>query len=151
MSRAMQVAVVLAGYGAAIAAAVVAAWMYNARVAALPYDTSGGMYAAGEAMYSLGAFLVVALVPTLLALWFLRGHEKFWNLVAVVSLVFAVAGLLAVLTPLVTRSTGRFALALIGLLALAQLLGMPLWSVAFAVFAFLAPTRAASRAAARVP
>ena len=103
------------------------------------------MYAAGEAMYSLGAFLVVALVPTLLALWFLRGHEKFWNLVAVVSLVFAVAGLLAVLTPLVTRSTGHFALALIGLLALAQLLGMPLWSVAFAVFAFLAPPREARR------
>jgi len=119
MSRPLRVAVVVAGYGAAIAAAVVAAWMYNARVAALPYDTSGGMYAAGEAMYSLGAFLVVALVPTLLALWFLRSHEKFWNLVAVASLVFAVAGLLAVLTPLVTRSTGHFALALIGLLALA--------------------------------
>jgi hypothetical protein len=84
-------------------------------------------------------------VPTLLALWFLRSHERFWNLVAVASLVFAVAGLLAVLTPLVTRSTGHFALALIGLLALAQLLGMPLWSVAFAVFAFLAPTREARR------
>src|SRR6266446_3836403 len=42
MSRPLRVAVVVAGYGAAIAAAVVAAWMYNARVAALPYDTSGG-------------------------------------------------------------------------------------------------------------
>jgi hypothetical protein len=143
MSRPLQVAVVVAGYGAAIAAAVAAAWMYNARVAALPYDTSGGMYAAGEGMYSLGAFLVVALVPTLLALWFLRGHEKFWNRVAVASLAFAVAGLLAVLTPLVTRSTGHVALALLGLLGLAQLLGMPLWSVAFALFAFLAPTREA--------
>ena len=35
----------------------------------------------------------------------------------------------------------RYQLLLLGLLGLAQLLGMPLWSVAFALFAFLAPTR----------
>ena len=145
MSRWAQIGVVVAGYGAAMAAAAVAAAMYNARVSTLPYDTSGGMYAAGESMYSLAAFLVVALVPTLLALWFLRGHQKFWNGVALASIAFAAAGLLAVLTPLVTRSTASIALALVGLLALAQLLGMPFWSLTFALFAFLAPTREARR------
>ena len=96
MGRAARIAVVVAGYAAAIGAAAIAAWAYNWRVAAFPYDTSGGMYAGGEMMCSLAAFLCVALVPTLLALWFLRGNEKFWNVVAVASLAFAVVGLLAV-------------------------------------------------------
>jgi hypothetical protein len=145
MNRWAQIGVVVAGYAAAVAAAVAAAAVYDARVSALPYDTSGGMYAGGEMLSSLAAFLLVALVPTALALWFLRRHERFWNVVGVASLAFAVAGLLAVLSPLVTRSTGGVALALIGLLALAQLLGVPLWSLAFALFAWLAPTRDARR------
>jgi hypothetical protein len=145
MTRRAKVGVVIAGYVAAIVAGVVAAWLYNVRMAAMPYDTSGGMYAGGEMLASLAAFLVVAMVPTLLALWFLRPHERFWNTVAVVSLVFAVAGLLAVLMPLVTHGTERGALMLVSLLGLSQLLGMPLWFVAFAVFAILAPTRVARR------
>jgi len=145
MSARAQIAAVVAGYGIAIAAGVVAAWMYDARVAALPYDTSGGMYAGGEMMSSLGAFLVVSLLPTLLALWFLRNNEKFWNAIAVAAVAFACAGLVAVLMPLVTRSTGGIALALLSLLGLAQLLGVPLWSLAFASFALLAPTRPARR------
>ena len=145
MGRAARIAVVLAGYAAAIGVAAIAAWAYNRRVAAFPYDTSGGMYAGGEMMYSLAAFFCVALVPTLLALWFLRGNEKFWNVVAVASLAFAIAGLLAVLTPLVTTSTRNAALALLGLFGLAQLLGVPLWVLAFGLFAWLAPTRQSRR------
>jgi hypothetical protein len=145
MSRWVQIGVVVAGYGAAIAVAIVATWIYDARISALPYDTSGGMYAGGEAIYSLAVFLAVALVPTSLALWFLRRHEKFWNAIAVTSLAFAGAGLLAVLTPLATRSTRSIALSLVGLLALAQLLGMPFWFLTFALFAVLAPTREARR------
>ena len=105
MSRLAKVGVVITGYVAAIVAGNVAAGLYNARVATLPYDTSGGMYAGGEMLSSLAAFLVVALVPTLLALWFLRRHERFWNAVAVASLAFAGAGLLAVLVPLVFHRT----------------------------------------------
>ncbi len=146
MGRAAQVGIVVVGYGAAVGAAALAAHLYNLRVAALPYDTSGGMYAGGEMMSSLGAFLAVALVPTLLALWFLRRHERFWNGVAIASLAFAAAGLLAVLMPLVIRSPGgSTAPVLVGLLALAQLLGVPLWSAAFVLFAALAPTRETRR------
>ena len=146
MSSPARIATVVAGYGMAIIAAVVAAWMYDARVAALPYDTSGGMCAGGEMMTSLGAFLLVASIPTLLALWFLRGNERVWNAIAVASVAFASAGLVAVLMPLVTRSaSGHLALVLLGLLALAQLLGVPLWSAAFALFALLAPTQKVRR------
>jgi hypothetical protein len=145
MSRTTQIAVVLAGYAAAIGAAALAAWAYNRRVASFPYDTSGGMYAGGEMMASLAAFLCVALVPTVLALWFLRGHEGFWNVVAAAALAFASVGLLAVLMPLVTTSSRNVALALLGLFGLAQLLGVPLWLLAFALFAWLAPTRESRR------
>jgi len=144
MSRGAQVGAVIAGYGAAIAAGMVAARIYNARVAALPYDTSGGMYAGGEALSALGAFLVVSLLPTLLALWFLRRHHKLWNGVAVASVAFAGVGLLAVLMPLLIRSPTGY-LAILGLLGLLQLLGMPLWFVGFVLLAFLAPTREARR------
>lgn len=146
MSRFAKVGVVVAGYFAAIVAGAVAARLYDVRVAALPYDTSGGMYAGGQLMYSLAAFLVVSLVPTLLALWFLRRHEKFWNAVAVASLAFAVAGLLAVLMPRVFHtSSTHIALVIVDLLRLSRLLGMPLWSATFVLFAILAPFPEARR------
>ena len=54
------------------------------------------------------------------------------------------------LTPLVTHSTDNLALVLVGLLGLAQLLGVRLWLAAFALFAFLAPdARGAPHAALR--
>ena len=103
------------------------------------------MYAGGEMITSLAAFLFVALFPTLLALWFLRANEKFWNAVAVASLAFAAIGLLAVLLPVVTASTRSVALGLIGLVGIAQLLGAPLWLLSFGLFAWLAPTPWARR------
>ena len=149
MSVRAQVAVVVVGYGIAVAAGVLAGRVYDASVSALPYDTSGGMYAGGEAITSLGTFLIVSLVPTLLALWFLRHNEKLWNAIAVASIAFAAAGLAAVLMPLVTRPAGAsVGLALLALLGLVQLLGVPLWSLAFAGFAFLAPTRPVATQAA---
>lgn len=143
MSRSAKVGLVIAGYVAAFVAGGLAARLYDVRVAALPYDTSGGMYAGGQMMASLAAFLVVALAPTLLALWFLRGHERFWNGVGVLSIAFAAAGLLAAL--LFRSAPTQGALAVLSLLGLAQLLGVPLWAGAFVLFACLAPTRSARR------
>ncbi len=146
MSRGAKVALVCTGYLLAFVAGGVASYLYNVRVSKLPYDTSGGMYAGGELLASIAAFLVVALVPTLLALWFLRRNGTFWQSTALASLGFAVVGLLAVLTPLVTRESPRHPVhVLFSLLGLAQLLGMPLWTVAFVLFAVLAPTPRAKR------
>jgi hypothetical protein len=141
MVRRTKISLVLAGYALAVVAAFVAGWLYDVSVAGLPYDTSGGMYAGGQLMASLASFLVVALVPTLLGLWFLRAHERFWNAVAVSALVFAVIGLVAVLA---RRTLGTAALP-IELMGLAQLLGVPIWFGAFALFAVLAPTQRARR------
>jgi hypothetical protein len=99
------------------------------------------MYAGGEALSAIAAFLIVALAPTLLALWFLRRNERFWKVVTILSVAFAGIGLIAVLLPLATHgSTKNPAFLLLGLVAIAQLLGAPLWAMAFALFAILAPT-----------
>jgi hypothetical protein len=89
VGRLAKASLVIVGYLAAIAAAAVAAWWYDVRMAALPYDTSGGMYAAGQMIQSLAAFLLVALAPTVLWLWFLRSHTGFWNGLALASIAFA--------------------------------------------------------------
>src|SRR5438093_7585135 len=130
MSRWAKAALVCAGYVLALVAGGVAGHVYNARVSALSYDTRGGMYAAGESLSALSAFLVVALVPTLLALWFQRRNRRLWQSIAIASLGFATAGLLAVLMPLVTHdSPSNLVMMAFSLLGLAQLLGMPLWTV----------------------
>ena len=107
---------------------------------------SGGMYAAGEFMTGFGTFLLVALVPTLLGLWFVRGNRKLWLAVSFASLAFAIAGLVGVLVPVAIRDSPRdLAAVLLSLLGLAQLLGVPLWTAAFGLFALLAPTGLARR------
>src|SRR5262245_1945344 len=137
MKAMTKVGMVAAGYVAAVAAGGVAGVLYNARMAVQPYDTSGGMYAGGELLTELAAFLPIALVTTLLALWFLRHHRGLWTAVALASLAFALAGLAGVLMPRCGHDgPTTIATALLALLGLAQLLGAPLWILAFVLFAF---------------
>lgn len=143
MKRWSKLGMVLGGYVLAVVAAAVTGWAYDARLRALPYDTSGGMYAGGQMLAALAAFLVVALVPTLLALWFLRRHLVFWNGVAITSIAFAAFGLIAVVATVAWRGTAHSVL--LDLVGLAQLLGAPLWIGAFVLFAVLAPSPAIRR------
>jgi hypothetical protein len=91
-----KIGAVAAGYALALVAARVAAWMYDSRVSALPYDTSGGMYAFGQMSAALSAFLVVALPATALGVWFMR-RAGMWKALATGSLAFLGASVLAVL------------------------------------------------------
>lgn len=52
LGRSARIATVAGGYALAFAASWGAAWAYDVRMAAMPYDTSGGMYAAGESLAS---------------------------------------------------------------------------------------------------
>jgi hypothetical protein len=130
-----KVALVAGGYVLAVILAVAAERAFDAELATKPYDTSGGMYAGGLMLTFLGVLAVASLPPTLLALWFLRASPRFWNALAFASLAFAGAGLIAVLKMLVWRTPTLF-----DLFGVAQLLGVPLWGAAFALFALLAPT-----------
>jgi len=141
-----RIGTVIAGYALAIVAAFAAGWLYDLRVSQLPYDTSGGMYAGGEMITALGVFLVAAVVPTLLGLWFVRRNETFWRATGVAAIVFGATGLLAVLGSRLADVPGRGALAtFVELFALAQLLGVPIWTVSFALFARMAPSRPTRR------
>lgn len=132
--------VVVVGYVVAVIAGGVTGWAYDAHVRTLPYDASGGMYAGGQLLASLAALLVVALVPTVLALWFLRRHIGFWNGVATASIAFAALGLIAVLAPLAWRGSPQsIGLMIVDLLGLSHLLGVPLWLGAFVLFSLVAP------------
>jgi hypothetical protein len=146
MNTRTKVGLVAGGWIAAIASSFVATWLYNVRTAELPYDTSGGMYAGGEMLTGIGAFLFVGLVPVILTLWFMRRNHRFWNVIALAALAFAAVGLVSVLASRAFGATrgnaGSMALELLGL---AQLLGIPLWLGGCLVFAFLAPTRFARR------
>ena len=146
MKGSTKIGIVTAGYLAAFTAAWGAGALYDARLAAEPYDTSGGMYAAGQSLTALAAFLAVAAVPTLLGMWFLRRHPRVWNALAAGAVAFAVVGLVTVLAPVVFQPPERSLLHLVlGLLWLTQLLGVPLWVLAFGVFALLAPTPVSRR------
>jgi hypothetical protein len=54
-----RIGIVVVGYGIAVAAGALSGAAYDARVAKLPYDTSGGMYAGGQMLASLGVFALV--------------------------------------------------------------------------------------------
>ena len=84
MNRTTKVAVVLIGYALAVVAAVIAGYAYEAAVNKPGADTSGGMYAFGSAM--------AALVPTGLALWFIRTSEPAWRVLSRLGLAFAITG-----------------------------------------------------------
>lgn len=146
LGRPARIAMVVGGYLLAFGAAALASWAYNVRMAAMPYDTSGGMYAGGEMLTGLGAFFVAALPPTLLALWFLRRNARFWLFVAGGSLAFALVGLLGGFLFMSARAAPHDSLGIVlELTGLAQFLGVPLWTGAFVLFAILAPTRPARR------
>jgi len=136
------VGIVLAGYGLAFIASVAAVAIYDWHFTAADNQTMGGMIAGGELMYGTGVFLLVALAPTLLALWFMRKSRPAWSWFTGFGLAFAILGLAAVLATLAIREPPRATLIMLaGVIGVAQMLGSPLWIGGFALFAWLAPAR----------
>ena len=143
MNRWMRLALVLAGYVLALAASTVSVMLYDRGFPPADRQAMGGMIAGGEMMLGGAVFCLVSIVPTGLALWFLRGSRRFWSAFSVAGPAFAIAGLAAALMPLAAR--GAMArvpvLVLVGFLGLVQMLGAPLWIGSFLLFAVLAPAR----------
>ena len=141
MTRAKKVVLVLAGYGLAVVASVLAVALFDRQFT--PYDnqTMGGMIAGGEMMLGVAVFALASLLPTGLALWYLRRIRAFWSMFTGAGLVFAVLGLAAAAAVFGTTGTsGRLGLMdLVALFGVAQMLGSPLSIGAFILFAILAP------------
>jgi hypothetical protein len=143
MNRWTKLALVLAGYALAIASSIVSVLVYDSRFTPADNQAMGGMIAGGEMMLAGAVFCALSLPPTGLALWFLRGSRRFWSAFSAAGIAFAVAGLAAVLTPLVAgrAMATEPALMLVGLVGIVQMLGSPLWIGGFVLFAALAPAR----------
>lgn len=142
MSRLTRLSLVLGGYALAFVTSGVCVVLYDRRWTAQDNQTMGGMIAGGEMLLGFAVFCLVSLVPTGLALWFLRDSRRFWSAFTTAGLVFASTGLAAVLLPL---AVGRGAmgtvpaLVWVDVLAIAQMFGSPLWIGGFLLFAVLAP------------
>jgi hypothetical protein len=142
-SRRKKAGLVLAGYGLAVAASVVAGWLYDLRFSPTDQQASGGMIAFGELMFGAGVFAAVSAVPTALGLWWVRRHRGTWEWFSIASLAFALVGVLGVLALLTAtrESAGTPAIAWMSVLGIAQVFGAPIWIGGFALFAWLAPGR----------
>jgi hypothetical protein len=142
VSRLSKVGVVLAGYAAALLVAYVVDYAANYFVTHIQKspDASGGMAAFGDMLLFLGVFGVLALIPTALALYYLRPVVKFWSAFPAAALVVAATGPIAALM-MGRHPENPWAMLAVGLFGLLKVLAAPLLGVAFVIFAVIAPTR----------
>lgn len=141
MSGRSKLGVVLASYAVALLAAFVVSYARSyveARVD--PAQASGGMQAFGDMLFFFGLYGLLALVPTAMALYFLRPFEKFWTVFSTASLALSATGLLA---ELMMRRAQQFpwAMFVVGFFGLLKILGAPLFGMGFLICAALAPFR----------
>ena len=148
MSRWAKVGLVIGGYLLAPIAGCGAMAVYRLRFTPQDFQTMGGMIAGGEMMFGGAVFAAVALVPTLFVLWFLRGKRGLWSAISFAGLAFAAIGLASAFAVLAARGRGptrSTPLMFVELFGVIQMLGSPLWTSAFGLFALLAPAPALRR------
>jgi hypothetical protein len=142
MSRTSKLGVVLAGYAAALLATYASfyLYLYLLRLSNPSPDASGGMQAFGDSLLFGGLFGFLALIPTALALYFLRPVEKFWTFFSIACLALASTG------PVAAIMMGRpqqspWAGWVVGLFGLLKVLGAPLFGVGFLICGVISPFR----------
>jgi hypothetical protein len=140
-----KVAAVLGGYVVAIVAGCGAQYVGILGAQGPDVEASAGMYAVGDAIVFVAVFGVVSLLPTALALYFLRPFGAFWSALSIASVALAVTGVGAMLLMRSASSEaldhplgGASVLAAFLLIAVA-----PLLAGGFFISALVAPTRSA--------
>ncbi|NOT32842.1 MAG: hypothetical protein HOP12_01595 [Candidatus Eisenbacteria bacterium] len=143
MSRAKQVALVFAGYLLAFVASGLSAFFYDRSFSPADSQAMSGMIAGGTMFLAGGVFCLISIVPTGLALWFLRESRRFWAAFSFAGLLFAIVGLALSIAAVTTRGgmSREPLFALVSFLGIVQMFGSPLWIGGFLLFALLAPAR----------
>ena len=96
MKQLVKVGAVLAGYVAAFLVADAALYLRELQTQGDPaVQASAGMYAFGDFILFIEVFGVSAILPTVLALWFLRRFERFWLVFSLGCMTVAITGLAA--------------------------------------------------------
>jgi hypothetical protein len=134
---------VVAGYVIAVLAASAAVAVRVAHTSGPDSQASAGMYAFGDGLLFLAVFGVVAILPTGLALFFLRPYRVFWIVLSIVALVLAATGLLAAIVYVsashwaAPHSAWEFWAAL----SVLRMLPAPVLVMGFILAVFIAPNR----------
>jgi hypothetical protein len=95
MKALVKVGTVLAGYVAAVLVANAAVAVRFAHTCGTDAQASAGMYAFGDGLLFVAVFSAVALIPTGLALYFLRPCRWFWVAHSITAIAIAATALLA--------------------------------------------------------
>ncbi len=133
--------IIAAGYIAAFLLASVALHFRQIATPDAQVQASAGMYAFGDSIYFSNVFGVLALFPTGLALYCLRPFRAFWNVFSILSLSFAIAGLVCA-GAVALSSTWQHPpviMVLVTFFGVLLLLGSPLFTVMFLLCALFAP------------
>ena len=135
-----KVGIVVGGYALAVLFSYCVVSIYIGLTSGPDRDASAGMYAFGDTLLFVAVFGVVSIVPTGLALLFLRKSSIFWAVCCVVALLVASTSLvmvgLDVLEPMVTLSAD---LSTWAMLAFPRIFLSPFLAAAFGLSAFVAP------------
>ena len=138
MSRLSKVGRVLAGYAGALLVSAAVFYVY----VVMRKDAgagSGGMQAFGDSLLFVGVLGFLSLIPTAIALYYLRPFARFWTAFSIACLALAATGPVAALLMGRLHPSGSGAVVL-GFLGLMKVLGAPLIGLGFVVCAAIAPS-----------
>lgn len=139
MNRLTQAGVVCGGYAAALLFACAAFYLRQLSQDATD-QASSGMSAFGDLLLFVGLFGFLALIPTGLALYFLRPFAPFWTVAGYVSVVLAATAIWAELTVAWVSDPPSPSWSIGVLIGILRLLVAPGLALVFAMAALLAPT-----------
>jgi hypothetical protein len=146
MNRLVKCGTVLAGYALALLLAGVAVEIRFLHTQGSDAQASAGMYAFGDALLFIAVFSAAAVIPTGVALYFLRPCRWFWTALPLAALAIALSGVLGALLcvatarlPIPRQSPLQYWAAL----SVLRTLAAPLLAAVFVLSALIAPSPAA--------
>jgi hypothetical protein len=143
MKTSSRIGLVLGGYAVALGVAFALVYIRDLLTAGTDAQASQGMYAWGDSILFIAAFSVTALIPTGLALYFLRPYPMVWTGLSILGLAVAITGPLgACLSAWAhTFADHGSALGMAGGLGFLRTMGAPLLAIAFLTCAIFAPSK----------
>ena len=142
MKPAAKVAIVVGGYVAAFFVACAVTSAYMAMTASPDRDQYAAMFAFGDSLLFLGAFVVAALPATGAALYFLRPYPPFWRALSGLAAFNAGLAIVSVVTFLLLRGHAAPGSVGIGIsLAVLRLLVAPAMAPILLACGVFAPSR----------
>ena len=144
MKKSVKIGIVIAGYILALVGAFVLTYIRELAAQGTDAQASQGMFGFGQDILFLLVFGGLALIPTVLAFYFLRSSEKFWNRFAVLCLAFSIGGVLIVIANAWINANGGYGsssiAAVLSLFGVLGMFGAPLLIVGFLILAVIAPS-----------